>query len=258
MSDLNETVVEEQNAAATPEPMPEKKMVPLSALQQERATRKELQQRLARMEERFREFMAAKEAPTAAPDPAGEADDPIAGLKAAHDRTSQTVEQIRAALAQRQLAELREAAQAQFAARYHEAVRDFAQRVPDFADAYKHACADRDAELTELGYADPALRRQIIAAEESAIVGRAMQDGADPAERIYKLAQRRGYRGVPAEGDAAAKLAAAARGQAAARSLSAAGGAEPIPPRLEDLAEMSDEDFAAATQGANWRRLLQG
>ena len=40
----------------------------------------------------------------------------------------------------------------------------------------------------------------------------------------------------------------------------AAGGAiaEPQTAHLEDLANMPEKEFAAATQGDNWRRLLQG
>jgi hypothetical protein len=129
--------------------------------------------------------------------------------------------------------------------------------VPEFGQAYAHACADRDAELAELGYADPALRRQIVQAEETEIVGRALAEGVNPAERIYKLARRRGYRGA-GEVDARAKLESLARGQAAARSLSGMGGATPMPPRLEDIANMSDEEFAKATEGVDWRRLLRG
>jgi hypothetical protein len=285
MSDLNETLAEEQKeidaltamaaasgadegaaTTAVPSPEPERKMVPLAALHAERATRKELQQRLAQADERFQQFMAAKAAqaaqaqaapaPAEPPPPSFDAN-PTAHLKAETESTKKTVEQIRAALAQRQLAELRAAAQEQFTSRYHAAARDFAARTPDFMDAYKHACGDRDSELAELGYGDPELRRQIIAAEEAAIVGRALNDGVNPAERIYKLAHRRGYRGA-AQRDAAARLEALARNQAMARSLSGAGGAAPMPPRLEDLANMSDDEFAAATRGANWRRLLQG
>jgi hypothetical protein len=177
---------DEAGAEAGPAPAPEQapepqpKMVPLAALQEERAGRRALRERMAAMDARFRQFIAARAAqaaqihaqaqapaaPAAPPPPSFDAN-PTAHLKAESEATKQTVEQIRTALAQRQLAELRAAAQAQFLDRYHSSARDFAERVPDFGQAYAHACADRDAELAELGYADPALRRQIVQAEET-------------------------------------------------------------------------------------------
>ena len=66
------------------------------------------------------------------------------------------------------------------------------------------------------------------------------------------------FRSGAGEVDARAKLESLARGQAAARSLSGMGGATPMPPRLEDIANMSDEEFAKATEGVDWRRLLRG
>jgi hypothetical protein len=81
MSDLNEALAEQQKeidaltamaaasgadegaaTTAAPGPEPERKMVPLAALHAERATRKQLQRRLAQTDERVQQFMAAKAA----------------------------------------------------------------------------------------------------------------------------------------------------------------------------------------------------
>jgi hypothetical protein len=55
----------------------------------------------------------------------------------------------------------------------------------------------------------------------------------------------------------AEKVALAARGQAASKSLSNAGGGSAGTLTLEALAGMSDEEFAEATKGDRWQKLLR-
>jgi hypothetical protein len=54
------------------------------------------------------------------------------------------------------------------------------------------------------------------------------------------------------------KVALAARGQAASKSLSAVGGGPTGSLTLEVLAGMNDDEFAEATRGDRWQRLLRG
>lgn len=56
----------------------------------------------------------------------------------------------------------------------------------------------------------------------------------------------------------AEKVALAARGQAASKSLSNAGGGSTGTLTLEALAGMSDDEFAEATRGERWQKLLKG
>ena len=55
----------------------------------------------------------------------------------------------------------------------------------------------------------------------------------------------------------AEKVALAARGQAASKSLSNAGGGSTGTLTLEALAGMSDDEFAEATKGDRWQKLLR-
>lgn len=148
---------------------------------------------------------------------------------------------------------------------YQTAVQDFSLIRPDYMEAYRHALHDRVTELMDLGYpmADAV---QITNQNEREIVEMALAQGRNPAEVIYAHAARRGYRPASVIGQApvqarvpaeAERVALAARGQAASKSLSAAGGGVSGSLSLEALAHMSDDEFAEATKGGKWERLLR-
>lgn len=151
------------------------------------------------------------------------------------------------------------------------AVRSFAAIRPDFQAAYAHARASRIGELMDLGYArEEALG--ITFDNEREVIASALASGSNPAQVIYEYALRRGYRSgpeaeapgrgpspaaAPAGLSEAEKVALAARGQAGAKSLSSAGGAPPSNLSIEALASLGDEEFAEATKGEKWRKLLR-
>lgn len=83
----------------------------------------------------------------------------------------------------------------------HEA--DFAADHPDYHDAAKHYRAERESELEELGYAGSDLKRA-LANDLLGVVKTALGAGRDPAEAIYKLANKRGFKSGAKE--AAGKL----------------------------------------------------
>lgn len=150
-------------------------------------------------------------------------------------------------------------------------VRDAMRERPDFVAAYQHARQARVSELVALGYA-PAEALGITFDNELEIIRNAYANGTNPAQVIYDYARRRGYRGgeqrdmrsgaaassthsaMPSEAE---KVALAARGQAASKSLSTAGGGSTGSLTLETLAGMSDEEFAEATKGERWQKLLK-
>jgi hypothetical protein len=128
------------------------------------------------------------------------------------------------------------------------------------------------SELCALGYA-PEEALAITFDNEAEIIGNAYGNGQNPAQLIYDYAQRHGYRGGSAGGagrrvtgvaprsvgamSEAERVALAARGQAASKSLSNAGGGSTGTLTLEALAGMSDEEFAEATKGDRWQKLLR-
>jgi hypothetical protein len=79
-----------------------------------------------------------------------------------------------------------------------------------------------------------------------------MQDRVNPAQMIYELSKHRGYKPASSEED---KLDTIERGQK--QKALGSNGAAPKKLTLEALAQMSDEDFAAATKGGKWASLLK-
>lgn len=158
----------------------------------------------------------------------------------------------------------------QFRTQVMHSVRDVMRERPDFLAAYQHAREARVSELCALGYA-PQEALAITFDNEAEIISNAFAAGHNPAQVIYEYAQRHGYRGgpgpvqhatraVPGSAPAmseAEKVALAARGQAASKSLSNAGGGSAGTLTLEALAGMSDEEFAEATKGDRWQKLLR-
>jgi hypothetical protein len=154
-----------------------------------------------------------------------------------------------------------------------QSVRDVLRERPDFRAAYQHARQARVSELVALGYTpDEALG--ITFDNEVEIIQSAYRNGWNPAQVIYEYGQRRGYgggspragsqfiqhdrghrRSIPTEAE---KVALAARGQVASKSLSTAGGGSTSTLTLEALAGMSDDEFAEATRGDRWQKLLRG
>lgn len=146
----------------------------------------------------------------------------------------------------------------------------FAQTTPDFVHAYNHMLGARAAMLEDQGYTIEDIKG-ILANEERGLVQRAMQANKSPAEMIYAMAQRFGYRkaeaaaanGATQDGAAAAEAKPAANGsatngkpsateilenvrngQAASKTLSGTGGAA-SDLSVEALVNMSEADFNA-------------
>jgi hypothetical protein len=242
-------------AQPKPEEPREARRVPLAELLSERERRRNAESELARNRARLNAIESQLatvatdegELPDGAKDPEGYAK----AVAARAERHKAALQNLRAA-AESRARELEIGARAMGI--YHAQVDEFARRQPDYDQAYKHLVADREAELATLGYADPIARLHMVAQEEAAIVARALADGANPAERIYAVARRRGYK--PGGGDGE-KLLLAERGQAAGKSLGSAPGGATRVVSPEALASLDDADFAQATSGANWKRLWQ-
>jgi hypothetical protein len=165
-----------------------------------------------------------------------------------------------------------------FRTRLLQSVRSYAAERPDFMDAYQHAREARVSELSALGYtAEEATA--ITFDNELELIRNAYAAGRNPAELIYQYAAHRGYQpggspelhaglqpGLRMQAPVASpvggmteaeKVALAARGQAGAKSLSSAGGGAVGTLTLEALASLSEEEFAEATRGDRWQKLLQ-
>lgn len=79
-----------------------------------------------------------------------------------------------------------------FVSAYKKSTDAFTKDAPDYRTAYNHLMQTRYDELQALGF-DDAGAKKVIIDEEKWIVGKAYQDGVNPAQRIYNLALKRGY-----------------------------------------------------------------
>lgn len=243
---LPEAVEKPEAAPAAPEPAKapdEPRTVPLPLYLQTRDEAKEAKRLAADLQAKWEKMEAKFNTPEPAmPDPEA---DPVAALKALTGEfqrlKGETAEQAR----QRQQAEQHQAAQREFLGRYQAAAAEFVQAKPDFMAAYSHLRADRAAELAAMGFAGPQAQH-ILEQEEFGIAAQAFQQGRNPAEVMYALAARRGYKAAEAKPDAKAPdLKTIAAGQAAAGTLSGSGSAAPPDLTLESVANMSTDEFEA-------------
>lgn len=247
----------------------QQRTVPYGALAEERARRKELQRELQTAIESQQRLRGRLDLLHELAQQQGAAE-VGAGAEAAPEHGDDP--QRDDAAGQLPISEAEAQAGAQFRTQLMHSVRDVIRARPDFLAAYQHARQARVSELCALGYA-PREALAITFDNEAEIIGNAFASGQNPAQVIYDYAQRHGYRGEPAGGSVpgtaglasrsvsamseAEKVALAARGQAASKSLSSAGGGSAGTLTLEALAGMSDEEFAEATRGDRWQKLLR-
>lgn len=156
-------------------------------------------------------------------------------------------------------------------ARYRQDALQFALKQPDFPEAYRYFNERRREELKLLGFNDESKIDQHIMAEERALMTQGFRTGGGPAQMIYSLARNRGYQPKAAEPaptaqvapaptpapppapaapmapqvspDAAQAVLRVQNGQQASTSLTGAGGTGGEGMTVQQLADMSEEDF---------------
>jgi DNA-binding ferritin-like protein len=237
-----------ETAEAAPQP---KQSVPLAVLMEEReATKREraermrLQEQMERGNERLQQLLHQFQPPQQPREPVPDINtDPVGFFKAQLDATQRElaeVKQFRDQSAQQSQAQHQ---QQQFLASYQADAAQFAQRAPDFGEAYNHVTQSLLQDYMEAGYSVQEARAE-LQEQERKIAERAFRDGRSPAEAIYKLAKSRGFsaKSPPAE----ARIDAMQRGQQVARST--AGGntrAAGDGMTFAELANMPSDQFDA-------------
>lgn len=246
-----ETKVEKPAVTPTEDkPIPEAKFVPLEALQEERAEKKQLKAELeqfkqwqSQVQEQLKQIPAAQQAQ--APDPNI---DPFGYQNWALQQLGSTVQDINQ-WRQQQQQQAQVAAQAnQILGWASQQARAFEITQPEYPNAYKFATDARDKEYQALGFTDPAVRNQLIEQDTARIIQHAAQNNLNPAELIFKFAEARGFQvkgktqaQAALDPNAAAKIAA---GQAAAPKLDKGGTIADGEMTAKDLANINDpEEF---------------
>lgn len=247
----------------TPEPEaePKERTVPQGALHAEREKRKGIEAELKKAQEqlqalaRLREQVAARQAP-AAPEP--QAEDP-AGVQHLTTRLSQLEQAQHTTQQERDEAALQAAEDEQLGVLAQRADEAYRAQVPDYDDAVRYVIQARAKELSMYGYSQPQIERA-IGAEARDILRSAVQQGRDPADLIYNIAQARGYRSgtgeTPQAGQALRQVEAVANAKSQSRSLGQAAGATPKQLNADALTAMSDDEFGELYNTAEGKKLI--
>ena len=247
-------------------------MVPHAALHEERERRKETERKLAeverRAEERFKvllEKLGPQTPPAQAETPAipDVQADPVGHIVGTMRQLGASQEQINQELVAYRQRE--QQAQAIAAVQQHAVASEAAYRsqAPDYDAAVDYLKQFRDRQLVAAGVTDPTRRNAIIMQEALQISAQAMQEGANPAERFYRLSEASGYTRQAQQAqqaeqtpDPAAQIQRIARGQEQARSLGNTRGNGPTPMTAQKLLEMSDAEFDKIKDSPQVRSLM--
>lgn len=214
------------------------KFVPLEALHEERMKRKELKERLEKQEQRFQEFLQKVS-------PRDEPKEPV--FENETDRLRYEQQQLAKSVQEQQrfVDEQRRAAHENQRVQsvinvYQTKAEQYAKQNPAFTEAYRFLLESRKNEYLAVGYT-PDQVAQLLANDELAIVHKAMEDEADPAERIFNIAKARGFTQKP---KAAEKIENIEKGMNKSKTLSSVSGSSPKTLTLEMLSEMSEDEFS--------------
>ena len=79
---------------------------------------------------------------------------------------------------------------------YQQQAAEYTQQNGQFQDAYKELVDNRQKELTAVGYSEQQAANLLVQ-EEAMIVQKALQDGVNPAERMFELAKAKGFQASP-------------------------------------------------------------
>jgi hypothetical protein len=161
-----------------------------------------------------------------------------------------------------------EAMQLQTAARSD--LEAFAKSEPSFMDAYGYLVSQRDQELQALGVADPSQRQSMIKGEARELMEGALRTGTSAAERIWKLAQARGFAAkpkAPIDPQQAEQIERINKGKENSATLRGAGGTGDVGQTLtlSKIADMDEStyfrtrDSYVAKHGVGaWKKLTGG
>jgi hypothetical protein len=229
------------------EPKKEEKKVNLGALHEERAKRKELEgtvkaqaEKQAKMEERFQQLVSSLSAPKQENQLPSVEDDPVTNFDARLKESENFQKQY-------QQNQQNQAFTQQVETAYKIKATEYTAENPDFTDAYQYVLNNRLEELQVNGLSKQEAI-ELAQKEEFGIALKALQDGANPAQRIYKIAQLRGYKKAEAKSEQKKDLSVIEKGQ---KNSKVSGSAAPEGElSLEALAEMDDAEFEAA-----WKKL---
>jgi hypothetical protein len=239
-----------------------RKYVPLGAVQEARNENKTLRKELDELkskwtggEEKLSKLMAAltdREKTEEIPD---YTKDPLGNLSAKNKALEEKISALEKSQGRMTEESAQEKTIREFSTRVTSAERVFASQNPDYADAVAVVQSIWRAELETAGVPEQ-LIEATLARRGAAFSHAAMQKDQNPAEAVYKLAQKLGHKKTEKESPSKEKetLKTIAKGQEAEKSLPSGKGSADF--NLDVLASMSEdemEDFVKDPK--NWKKL---
>lgn len=220
----------------------------VSALTEERARRRQLQQQNEMMQQRFNELMVRLQQPQPAqavqqqaPEIPKFEDDPAGHLQALQSQLNQQLQEVNRRLSQHDQRSQLVDQHIQFVQAVAAREAEFAASHPDYQQASQYIQDRKIAEYKALGL-DEASARQALARDTMAVAQMALQRNQNPAELLYNAAKALGFAGVQQQ------PAVQAAKPATPTSLSGVGGTpgeEAGQPTLDAISKMSDAEFDA-------------
>ena len=243
-----ETPAVEQRAEPRPEPT--KQTVPLAVLMEERNERKALKQRLEEAERRIANAEKLEEEIRKLKEPqkpkVSFEEAPLEVIRDELGNMRKTVEEDRAARTKAEEESKARTSQQEGMRKFVDALRGdeavFVEKNQDYYDALKFSREKNAQILSVYGY-DETQIKQMVDQSELAQATAAMQRGLSPAQVAYEIARNMGY--TPKQ---AAAIAAPAKDPSAEiadikKKQAAAGLPSNTPPKVEDLADLTDSEF---------------
>ncbi len=247
------------------------RFVPHEALHEERMKRKELaeqvkvaNERSARLEQTFQKIMQGAQAANEPKAPSFD-EDPIEALRQNQIRLEKRLADNDQYLGAKAQQEEQARRYGEFEQQCKQKVAEFSQANPDYLDAYRFAQKARFDDLKALGYGDKDAMA-LLNEDEAAIAAKSFAEGVNPAERIYKYAQMRGYAKAQPEAkapdvkQAEDKIAKLEKGMQESKSLNQISGKTPASANevsLEALSHMDDDELADYVSGKNWEKIAR-
>jgi hypothetical protein len=233
-------------------------MVPHGALHKERSERKEAASQLneerattARLERELAEMRAQMQALQSPPKPeeaAPEWVDPIydpEGYRKYQEYHTQQTQQRFDELANFQQQTIQ---QQQMQAYIAQVEAEFVAEQPDYMQAVDHMRNAREQQLQAQGYRGDQISQQ-LGADRNSILQAAQLLGVSPAKLAYQRALEMGYQPAPAPAEAEAeRIAALSNAQRQTQGIGTGGSAQAGGMTVEDLANLSEAEFAKIPQ----------
>lgn len=230
------------------------RVVPHGAFHAEREERKKAQAQARAFENQLNQerqqylMHLAQRQQAQAPQPPKFEEAPLENLKHGIDTTAQQLANIQQHQARQQWEQQQRAQFEQFTNTVRSQADSYIREQPEAGEAIKFLKHGRYQEYKGMGMDEQAAVQRVLQ-DELDLSAWALERGENPAKVAHEMAVARGYK------DSKQKLEMQRQGQGA--SLPTGGGRSGGLPSLEALLKMDSKDFAKATAGDNWAKLLQ-